>query len=355
MARMARRARQYHRRFELAAQDLDDAADAGAAGDAQAVAVRTADQHRTGAKRDRLQHVGAALDPAIDQERNPSLDSIRDFYQCVDRGRCGIQIPSAVIRDDDRLGSRLNRELRIVRVEDALDHQRKLRERAQPFDVLPGGRHAPWVHDLLLALTDVVEMRGGHLRRQPEPRTRLAVARAEDGRIHRGAHHLATGLFGLPHDVAGELLVGLKVQLEPEGRSRDAGDLANRGVGGHAHDPRDPGRRGATRRLQLAIRMEDSMVGGRGQQDRERQFPAEERHPRVDRHDIAQHPRPQADPIERLAVPAQRVLLCGARGHELVGHRRHRLAGELFEFGEAQDVAAINPCGHSGLKYLAGP
>jgi hypothetical protein len=350
-----RRSRQHHCRLELPAQDLDDAAHTSASGDAQGVTVRAPDQHRGRAERQRLHHVGATLDAAVDEQRNPSLHPIGHVHQGIDRGRRGIQVSPAVIRDDDPPGSRLNRALGIVRIEDSLDHQRELGERAQRFDVLPGCHDAPWVHDLLLTPTDIVQMRGGHLRGQPEPRTRLAVARSEDGRIHGDTKHLTTGLFGLPHNVASELLVGLKVQLEPEGRRRRTGNVANRRVRGHAHDPRDPGRCGATRGFQLAIRMQDSMVGGRGQQDRERQFPAEQRHARVDRHDVAQHPRPQPDPIERLAVPAQRVLLCGAGCHEFVGHRRHRLAGEHFEFGETQDVAAINPCGHSELEYLAGP
>jgi hypothetical protein len=196
-------------------------------------------------------------------------------------------------------------------------------------------------------------MRSRHLRRQPEPRSCLPIARAEDRRIHGDAHHFAPGLFGLPHDVAGELQIGLKVQLEPERRCRHACDPANRCGRAHAHDVGDPGRCCATRRFQLAIRMEDPLVGRRRQQDRKRQLAAEQRHARVDRRDVAQNSRSEPDPIECLTVPADRVFLRCPGGHVRIGHRRHRLAGDLLEFGEAQDLPAINLERHTYSSIIA--
>jgi hypothetical protein len=88
------------------------------------------------------------------------------------------------------------------------------------------------------------------------------------------------------------------------------------------------------------------MVGRGREQDRKRVLAAEERHARVDRTDVTEHARAQADAIEGLAVPAHGVLVGGAGDDVLVGHRRHATPGAFLEFRQAQDVLAVGVCVH---------
>ena len=82
---------------------------------------------------------------------------------------------------------------------------------------------------------------------------------------------------------------------------------------------------------------------------------AEERHARVDRTDVTEHARAQADAIEGVAVPAHGVLVGGARGHVLVGHWRHATPRPLLEFRQAQDVPAVGVGMQDGLSMGLRP
>jgi hypothetical protein len=130
------------------------------------------------------------LNATVNQERDSTLDPIHDLRQRVNRRGRSIEISPTMIRHHDGLRAGLDRKLGILRVEDALEDERQLRERAKRFDILPGGGHAARIHDFLLAMADVIEMRRRHVRREAKPGASLSIARADDWRVHRQADRL---------------------------------------------------------------------------------------------------------------------------------------------------------------------
>jgi hypothetical protein len=63
---------------------------------------RPARADRSGAERERLQHVGAAPDPAVEEHLDPLTGGLGDLGQDVQRGRHPVELAAAVVRDDHR-------------------------------------------------------------------------------------------------------------------------------------------------------------------------------------------------------------------------------------------------------------
>ena len=88
--------------------------DALLAADGEAPERRAADEHGAGAERERLDDVGAAADAAVDEHLDPTVDRLDDLGQRVDRRGDAVELPAAVVRDDDPGGAVLAREPRVL-------------------------------------------------------------------------------------------------------------------------------------------------------------------------------------------------------------------------------------------------
>jgi len=64
---------------DLVFEDLEEPYDPRSSGRSEAVDIETADQDRVGAENHRLDDVGAAADPAIDDDPRPPADRGDDF------------------------------------------------------------------------------------------------------------------------------------------------------------------------------------------------------------------------------------------------------------------------------------
>src|SRR6266496_907218 len=92
---------QHQRAAELAAEDFEHPRDAVAAGDREPVHERPPDEDGTRAEAQRLDDVGAAADAAVEQHLGAAGDGVRDLRQHVERPDARLELPAAVVRDDD--------------------------------------------------------------------------------------------------------------------------------------------------------------------------------------------------------------------------------------------------------------
>src|SRR5690242_496412 len=92
-----RRADLLHHRIGFRAQKLEHALDPALTEGAEAPDVRPADAHRIGADAQRLDHVGAAAETAVDDDRDAALYRLHDFRQRVDGRAPGILAARAMI------------------------------------------------------------------------------------------------------------------------------------------------------------------------------------------------------------------------------------------------------------------
>ncbi len=80
------------------------------------------DQHGARTHRQRTQHVGAGPDAAVDVDLGAPGDGRDDLGQAA-RGRHGpVQLPTAVVGDDETGRPRRHGRLRVVGAKHALDH-----------------------------------------------------------------------------------------------------------------------------------------------------------------------------------------------------------------------------------------
>lgn len=110
---------------------------------AQTVQERPPDPHGRRAERERLEHVGAARDAAVDVDLAPVEDVRADAVQLQQReqGRLGrVEGAPAVVREHDALDAVRERLLRVRGALDALDDDRQPRRRLDPGYVVPAQR-----------------------------------------------------------------------------------------------------------------------------------------------------------------------------------------------------------------------
>src|SRR5215207_3895681 len=81
--------------------------------------------HGSSAERERLEYVGAASDAAVEQDLSALPDRRCDRRQRIQRRYRAVELPPAVVGDDDRLGAVLDGEQRVLRRENAFDDDRQ--------------------------------------------------------------------------------------------------------------------------------------------------------------------------------------------------------------------------------------
>ena len=81
--------------------------------------------------------VDAAAHAAIEHERHPSFEPAGDFGQGLDAARGAVELPPAVVGDDDAVNTALYRFAGIVGMQDALEQERQARPLAQAGEVVP--------------------------------------------------------------------------------------------------------------------------------------------------------------------------------------------------------------------------
>src|SRR6266700_1285772 len=151
------------RRVDAAAEHVEDVLDAGRTVRGQPPQVGAADHDRPRAQRERLDHVAAAPDPAVEQHLDLPAHGVGHAGQGPDRGRGAVQVVAAVVGHRDRGGPDVDGTARVVGSHDALDHERAAPLLAQPGDVVPGRRRG--LHPLAVHAEERGRRlaRGGHV------------------------------------------------------------------------------------------------------------------------------------------------------------------------------------------------
>src|SRR4051794_35634678 len=97
--------RERHGNVELLAQDLERFLDARLTVGAEPIDVAAADKTAFRPEAEELQHVEAASDPSIDVDFRPVAHCFDDGGQGCDGGGGAVELPTAVIGDENRVGS----------------------------------------------------------------------------------------------------------------------------------------------------------------------------------------------------------------------------------------------------------
>ena len=332
-----------HGHVELVAQDLDRPRDAGLPAGAQAVQIGTTDHAGARAERERPHHVLTRANAAVEHDLDRGADGVDDPGQRGDRGHGAVELPAAVIGDDERRRAGLGRALGVLHVEQPLEHQRARPQVPDPFDVLPAQRRIELSGDpcrerahalhaahmarqiaegLALAAQDarrparlgrdVEQVAEPDLRRDRHAVAQVAMALPQHLQIDR-EHQRAASRRDRPLDhLAHEATVFHHVELEPErplDRGRDILDRADR-HGGKAE--RDAGRLGGAAGQDLAVAPLHAAQPDRRQRERQRCRLARDGGAQIALRHVHQHALAQLDALEVRAVDPQRLLRVGA-------------------------------------------
>src|SRR5579863_1405138 len=142
------------RAIDLAAEKLERPIDAVLAGAGDAPELRASDQDRARAERQRLDHVDAAPEAAVDHDRGLTAGRLDHPGKRADRSDGAVELAAAMIGDDDSIDAALDRLSRFVRMQEALEDERPAPQAAQPIDVMPA--------DVRIELLDHERAEGGH-------------------------------------------------------------------------------------------------------------------------------------------------------------------------------------------------
>ncbi len=96
----------------------------GAAGGAESVGVGAPDEHGARTQTERFDDVAAAADSAVQKDLRASADGVDDLGQCAQRRSDRVELPAAVIGDDDGIGAGVNGAARVLRGQNAFDDDR---------------------------------------------------------------------------------------------------------------------------------------------------------------------------------------------------------------------------------------
>ena len=107
-------------------EDLERASDPGLPVDGESPESRPAHQDRLRADRERDRDVGSTPDPSVEQHRNPAVDGLHDLGKSVDRRRCVVELPAAMIGDHNPGGAVLHGQRGVLAGDQALDQDRQL-------------------------------------------------------------------------------------------------------------------------------------------------------------------------------------------------------------------------------------
>src|SRR5690606_15399104 len=114
--------------------------DAALAARAKTVEEGPADVGAGRAERDRAHHVLAATNAAVHVDLDVAADRVEDGRERRDRRGRAVELASAVVRDDDRVGPGARGDPGVLGIEDALEDQLAAPALANPLDVGPGER-----------------------------------------------------------------------------------------------------------------------------------------------------------------------------------------------------------------------
>ena len=131
----------------------------------------------------------------------------------------GVEGAATVVGDDQRIGAQRMRELRVLGMQHALEHERQRGLRAQPGDVVPARRRGQQATAEFAATRRrrrsgrfTAATSGGRRSR----RAALAVTCAVHRRIHRQHQRFVAGGFRAAHEFEVEAALALQVELEPQ-------------------------------------------------------------------------------------------------------------------------------------------
>src|SRR5512135_1835636 len=123
--------------FHLRAQQSERVRHPGLPTGGQAVQRRAADHDAVRTECHGLDHVGAAAETAIDEHAELAAQLGRDRRQQFDAGHARVELPPAVVRQHDAVGTHLGGAPRIFDAQDALQHQLALPAAADVLHVGP--------------------------------------------------------------------------------------------------------------------------------------------------------------------------------------------------------------------------
>jgi hypothetical protein len=98
---------------------------------------RPADERGLRSEREDLDDVGAASDAAVERDFSLVADGVDGARQVAQGRRGRVEVVAAVVGDADRRGTGVDRAPRVVRLRDALHHERPVPKLGQPRDVFP--------------------------------------------------------------------------------------------------------------------------------------------------------------------------------------------------------------------------
>src|SRR5262249_54491025 len=100
-------------------------------------ALHAADADKVGARRDRLDDVGAAAERAIDQDLRAPGDGVHDLGQYLHGAAAVIELPPAVVGDVNPVHAVIERNPGVLGGRNALDDERNLDPPLDPLDRRP--------------------------------------------------------------------------------------------------------------------------------------------------------------------------------------------------------------------------
>src|SRR5262245_12192164 len=344
-----RAADQAERQVEVRNQVAHYVPDPVLAVDREAIAVRAAQQHGLGAQGKRLEDIGASADAAIEQDRYSSRDGFHDAGQGIQRGNRPIQLPAAVVGNDDAVHAVLDRTLRIVRVQDAFEQDRQAGVLPQECQVIPceagigvdlaEGFDRLDEMTLWLAADDLLEHRIAKVVRQTlalkEGQIRvlhIAFAPGEQKRIERYNQRAVAGPLGPLHEADYEIGIVGPVKLKPARRvGHLRGHFLHRVRRDSAEHKRHPERPGRAVNGQLALLVQYALHADGREQDGRREPLTQQLDAQVPLGHVPQIARHDAPAPKRLAIGAHRVLPARPAGQVVERLRLQLLPGLLFE------------------------
>src|SRR6516225_8826952 len=126
-----------HREIELLPNDLEHFGDARLTHRAEAEVPRAADVGTLRAEGERLENILPRADAAVHVYLDARSHRGDDRGQRADAGLGAIELTSAVVADDERIGAAVDGAARVVRILDPLEDESPAPALLDPFDVVP--------------------------------------------------------------------------------------------------------------------------------------------------------------------------------------------------------------------------
>ncbi len=112
-----------HSAANLGVEDFERSPRAGLAGRGDAVEHGAPDRHRVGTQGEALQHVAAAADARIGDNRQPVADGIDDGRQGIPCGNGRVVHVARMIGNEYSIGAAIGGRYRVVGMQNSLDQQ----------------------------------------------------------------------------------------------------------------------------------------------------------------------------------------------------------------------------------------